>query len=194
MTIELDERSDRMFEIAAATCGGPPAWRQRKTVEARGLLALTRQAGPSRMETLLLDLSGDLRAIFKLHVPVALEPGPDGRMRTAPEAVLGMVYPEVALSGPVPGFSVMTLLYPVGAWYSTVGTARGQHMCLGASIPTSMPMTELILLAYGTLSLQVVQLDPENPLGVMNPAAARWWQQPDNRKLIPLTRETFIHA
>jgi len=40
------------------------------------------------------------------------------------------------------------------------------------------------------LSMQTVMIDERDSAGVLNSAAAKWWQQNLNR--IPLTREPFI--
>lgn len=187
----LSDRSRALYDFAASTAGGAAGWRQRKKVEARLLLELAERAGPKRLDVLLLDLAEDLRTVVRLGVPVPLRPGPDGSLPTAPAAVLGVGYPRLALTRPVPGFAFVTLLEPSrGAFHPNIGRVRGQRLCLGSELPPGIPVTELILLSYGLLSLQSVTLDPDDAAGVMNDEAARWWQQNTDR--IPLTREAFI--
>ena len=189
--VVLSDQRQRMLDSATAVSRGPDRWRTRKAYEARRLLALDQVAGPTRMELQTLELEVDLRAAIKLHVPVALQPDEKGRLRTASSAVVGLVYPQVALAVPLPGFAVMCLMEPShGAWYAQVGAALGQRMCLGVTIPVNIPVTELILTAYQLLSLQAVQLDPGDGAGVMNSAAAEWWVR--NRGQIPLSREPFL--
>ena len=48
---------------------------------------------------------------------------------------------------------------------------------------------DLVLMAYGALSLQTTQFSLADPAGVLNPEAARWFQA--NPTHIPLTREPF---
>ncbi len=138
-----------------------------------------------------LDLHAELRTEVRLHVPVALQPGEDDTLRFADEAVLGIIYPHLILSAPLPGFSLVTLLQPAeGAFYPNCGTATGQRLCLGAQIPTSTPLTEIVLLSWGLLSGQNVMLNPDDHAGVMNGEAAFWFQTHTNA--LPLTREPFL--
>jgi hypothetical protein len=184
-------KHQRLLQMAERSCAGAAGWRQRKLVEARKLLELAELAGPRRMSVEMLDLSGDLRAAVRLHTPVPMEPGPDGRLGCAEEAVVGIHYPRLALSVALPGLAFATLLEPrTGAFHPNIGRVRGQRLCLGAELPAGIPVTELVLLSYGLLTLQSVTLDPDDSAGVMNGKAARWWQA--NTKLIPLSREPFI--
>ena len=188
--IELSERHGRMLELATESMQGSSPWKARKTSEAHDLLALAQCAGSSRMEVLTLDLQADLRTVVKLHVPVALTPGENGEIRLAEEAVLGVAYPSVILTVPLPGFAAVSLLYPTGVHYPNIGNARGQRICFGANLPVGMPVSELIVSSYGVLSLQQVMLDPADAAGVMNVEAAVFWQS--NQQHIPLTKEPFL--
>jgi hypothetical protein len=51
-------------------------------------------------------------------------------------------------------------------------------------------LRDILLMAYGALTLQSVQLNPGDAAGVMNPAASDWWIH--NLHRLPLTREPFI--
>ncbi len=145
-------------------------------------------AGPKRMAVEMLDLDGDLRAKVRLTVPVALRPDADGKLRTADRAVLGIVYPPLALRSALPGFALVGLLSPTcGAWYPN---EAGGRLCLGATIPPGIPVTELVLSSFLLLSGQSIMLDPDDGAGIMNPAAAAWWQS--NLALLPLTSEAFL--
>ncbi len=187
----LSPAHTQMLEGAQAVSRGPDPWKARKRSEARQLLALAQLAGENRMQVLGLDLAEDLRAVFRLDAPVALRPGPDGALRVARGAVIGLVYPRSILAAPPPGTSLLSLLYPPrGAWYPNIGAFMGQPMCLGTFLPSGIPASELVLLAWGLLTLTNVMLDPGDAAGVMNLAAAEWWMA--NRALMPLTREPFL--
>ncbi len=188
--IELSDRHGRMLELATESMHGSSTWQARKASEAHDLLALAQCAGSSRMEVLTLDLQADLRTVVKLHVPVALTPGEKGEIRLADEAVIGVAYPHLILNVPLPGFAAVSLLYPTGVHYPNIGNARGQRLCFGTNLPMGMPVSELILAAYGVLTLQQVMLDPADVAGVMNVEAALFWQS--NQQHIPLTKEPFL--
>ena len=187
---ELNPQHQKVLTLAAASMQGPESWKTRKIAETHNLLALAECAGPSRLEVLTLDLAMDLRTVIKLHVPVALKPDAQGELRTASEAVLGLNYPQMIRAVPLPGFAVVSLLFPPLAWYPNIGSTRGQRICLGTNLPTGIPVTELVIAAYSALSLQTVNLDPADAAGVMNVSAAEWWQA--NQHLMPLTSEPFI--
>ena len=82
-------------------------------------------------------------------------------------------------SGPLAAFSLASQRESIG-----------QVLCLGLSLPAGIRVTDLVILAYGALSMQTIQLDEGDSAGVLNPAAAAWWQL--NRRLIPLSRDSFI--
>jgi hypothetical protein len=65
-----------------------------------------------------------------------------------------------------------------------------QPLCLGARLPAGIRVKELVLMAYGALSMQTVMIDELDPAGVLNPVAARWWQANTDR--IPLSRAAFL--
>ncbi len=190
---EVTLRSDlqRMMDRAAASAGGDPLWRARKLAEGRDLLALSQVCPPGRMVVQTLDLHDDLRAAVSLRVPVPLSPGPDGRLRTADHALVGLVYPRALIAQPVPGTSLACLLWPAHeAFHPNIATQRGQALCFGTQVPVGFPARELVLGAYALLGLQNVMLDPEDPAGVLNERAATWWQA--RQDLIPLTKTPFF--
>ncbi|MHC4101174.1 MAG: hypothetical protein ACYS15_12140 [Planctomycetota bacterium] len=188
--VELTGPYRMLYDQAAETAGGQGGWLSRKKFEARKLLALA-QIAESRMDVQMLDLLDDLCAMIRLTVPVPLTPDADGALRVANGAVLGLAYPQVALSSPIPGYAPVTLLSPShGAWHPNIGTARGQRLCLGASLPAGIPASEIVLLSYGLLTMQSVMLDPDDSAGVMNAEAASFWQA--RLDDIPLSDEPFL--
>jgi len=189
--VELTGPYRALYDHAVETAGGQGGWLSRKKFEARKLLALAQIAGSGRMDVRILDLVDDLRAVIGLTVPVPLTPDADGALRVANGAVLGVAYPQVALSSPIPGYAPVTLLSPEhGAWHPNIGTARGQRLCLGTSLPAGIPVSEIVLLSYGLLSMQSVMLDPDDSAGVMNAEAASFWQA--RLGDIPLSDEPFL--
>jgi hypothetical protein len=187
--VVLDHEVQAQLDGAAAMAGGEPSWRARKRAEAHRLLALARIAGPQRLAVHMLDLADEFRAVVRLNTPVAMTPDPNGALRVADGAVLGIRYPQQALAQPMPGFAFVRLLSPpVGAWYPNL---CAEHLlCLGASMPAGIPVTELVLGSWGLLTMQSVMLDPSDHAGVMNADAAAWWSE--HADLMPLTAEPFL--
>jgi hypothetical protein len=192
--VELTGPYRAVFESASALASGPGEWLGRKRSEAQSLMAMAQIAGPGRMGVQVLDLRDDLCAIFRLTVPVALAPEGSGPLRVANAALLRLMYPQIALSTPMPGFAPVSLIAPGPAWHPNIGTVHGQRLCLGATLPRGIPVSEIVLLSYALLAMQSVMLDPDDSAGVMNPEAAAWWQEPRNLELIPLTNEPFLAA
>ena len=189
--VELGPRDREWLDAVARDAGGPLPWRMRKQVEARDLLALDEIAPPGRMRIDLIDPAEALRVLLLLAVPVPLQPAEDGALRLADHALLGITYPQEALVQSLPGYAFVQLLAPAGIWHPNVAFHPTQLLCLGAQLPPGIRLTELVLLAYGALSLQTVTLDEMDPAGVLNGDAARWWQQ--NLDRIPLTKRAFLH-
>lgn len=189
--IMLTPISRARLDMASADNRGDGPWRARKTSEARKLLALEQLAGPTRMQVRSLDLEQDLRAAVWLDVPVAMTPSPDGTLNVVQGAVVGIVYPRVILTMPLPGFALVSLVEPAaGAYYPNLGASRGQRLCLGESLPVGIPVSELVLLAHGLLTMQSIMLDPADGAGVMHVEAAHYWAA--NKDRIPLTRKPFL--
>ncbi len=191
--VPLSSLNQRRLEQVSAELGGEAPWRDRKKSEARQLLALEQLAGSSRMRVTSLDVEQDLRAAVWLDVPVAMTPAPDGTLNVVRGAVIGIVYPQVILSMPLPGFALVCLVEPAsGAYYPNVGASRGQRMCLGATLPVGIPVSELVLLSYGLLTGQTVMLDTSDSAGVMHVDAAHYWSA--NQDKMPLSSTPFLSA
>jgi hypothetical protein len=186
--VELTEQNRRLLERALLSAGGPPAWRGRKRAEARDLLALGQISG--RLTVQYLDLREALRVAVLVRVPVPLLTPECPDLALADRAALGLTYPHHALREQLPGYAFIQILAPEGVWHANVAPDRVQPLCLGTRLPAGVRTTELVLMAYAALSLQAVQIDEWDSAGVMNPAAARWWQA--NAGRIPLTRAPFL--
>lgn len=186
--VVLSPEHQRGLEEAVKAAGGPPAWKHRKQAEARDLLALA-QIAP-RLQVGWIDLATDLRALLLLRVPVPCRPGAAGDLVIERQAVLGLTYPQAALRQPLPGYSFLQVLAPADVWHANVAFGPVRPLCLGAALPANVRVKELVLMAYGALSMQTVQIDEQDPAGVMNPEAARWWQA--NAGRAPLTRAPFL--
>jgi hypothetical protein len=189
--VTLTAERQAQLDQAAAGAAGPAVWRQRKLAEARDLLALSQIAPPGRFTVEHLDLDEALRALLLLAVPVPCRPGGEGPLLVERRAMLGLHYPEAALRQVMPGYAFVHVLVPFAVWHANVAPIpEGQAVCLGAQLPAGVRAKELVLMTYGALSMQTVMIDPGDPAGVLNAAAARWWQ--DNLDRVPLTRTPFL--
>ena len=177
-----------LLELAQKICGGPAACRHRLIAEAHDLLVLAQLSG--RLLVHWLDLTAGLRAKVELDVPVPCLPDPAGPLQVVPRALLGVIYPPEAMLMPQPGYAFVRVLQPRPVWHSNVSPDHNQVLCLGPQLPAGMPLKEIILMTYGALTMQTTQLDLLDAAGLLNPAAADWWQRNTNR--IPLTREPFL--
>ena len=186
--VVLSDSRQRLYEEAVKDCSGSVAWRKRKQAEARDVLALSQIA--SRFEVSFLDLRESLRAVAVLHAPVPMSPDGQGKLRIAPLALLGIIYPEEATRRPLPGVGSVQLLQPVGIFHPNAHGQNPQVLCLGGTLPVSIQLKEIVLMSYALLTLQTVMLDEGDPAGVMNAEAARYFQERMN--LVPLTREPFL--
>jgi hypothetical protein len=186
--VVLSDSRKRLHEEALRDCAGSMAWRKRKEAEARDLLALSEIT--SRFEVGFLDLRESLRAMAVLHAPVPLCPDGQGKLRIAPFALLGITYPEEAVRRPLPGYGSVQLLQPSGVFHPNGHPQSPQLLCLGAALPVSIQLKEIVLMSYALLTLQTVMLDEMDPAGVMNREAARYFQE--RMHLVPLTREPFL--
>jgi hypothetical protein len=152
-------------------------------------LRLTEIAPEGRIGIDWIDLRGALRTPIYLGVPVPCRPRPDGELTIVQGAVLGLTYPPEAVRSSLPGSAFLQILVPHGVWHANVG-GPGQSLCLGARLPAGIRTRELVIMAYGALSMQSVQIDEYSAAGVMNLEAATWWQH--NRARIPLTRTPIL--
>jgi len=189
-SVELNKRNEAMLKAAAAGSLGSPMWRARKYAEAREILALSQIA--DRFRIFEIRMHTDLLAVAELHVPVPCLEGPDRPLQVAPKALVGLKYAEAVLSEAVPGTAFVQVLAPMGVWHANVARGFGQPVCLGPAMPLGIPLREIVILTYGALSMQTVQLDPSDAAGVLNAEAAQYWQV--NHDRIPLTRAAFLSA
>jgi hypothetical protein len=188
--VRLSAEHQRMLDEAVGRAGGPPVWRRRKQAEARDLLALAQLA--PRLKVGWIDLGVDLRALLFLRSPVPCRPGGAGDLVVEPQAVLGLTYPEEALRQAMPGYSFLQVLAPADVWHANVAFGPVRPLCLGGALPAGVRVKELVLMAYGALSMQTVQIDEQDAAGVLNGAAALWWQQ--NTAHAPLSRAPFLSS
>ena len=188
-SVALDAPYASLLQLATVTCGGSTMWRNRKQTEAHEVLALAQVT--RRIKVLGLDLREALRVHFLMRAPVACLPDPAAELRVEPCAELGLCYPESAVVMPQPGFSFISLLRPSHAWHPNIAPMDlGQRICLGPQLPSSTRVREIIFLTYHALTLAAAQFNPLDSAGVMNGAAAEWFQR--NPERIPLTKEPFF--
>jgi hypothetical protein len=172
----------------AAESRGSPSWRRRKSAELADLLKLVDLAPRLTLER--VSVVTDLRAVVRMQCAVPRLPDPEGELVVAREAVLGLIYPEEAIRSPQPGYAFVEILEPSDVWLAVVPATGPQRLCLGASLPVGLPLREIVLAAYGALTMQNFLIDERDPAGVMNRKAALWWQQ--RTDLIPLSRVPFL--
>lgn len=187
--VELSAANRLFLEQAHGASGGDPAWRARKKREATELLALSQIAPPGRLFVEALDMRESLRAVVSLGVPVPCRPNEKNELRLAKAALLGIQYPQEAVRQMLPGPAFVQILAPADVWLPQV-RQPDQPLCLGVKLPAGIRVRSLVLMAYGALSMQAIQLDEFDSAGVFNSEAARWWQQ--NMRRVPLTRAAFL--
>lgn len=187
--VKLNAQHERVMGFAAATCRGPVEWQNRKLAETHDLLALSQISYRLRVEW--IDLFDAMRVSLIMKVPVPCLPNPNQPVQIETHARLGLTYRREAIFTPQPGYSFINILWPPFVWIASVAFDPRQPLCLG-QLPKNIPVKELILLAYGALSLQSVQIDIFDSLGTLNPSGAEYWQR--NIENIPLTHEPFIAA
>jgi hypothetical protein len=192
--VPLAPDEERFLASARASCGGPAVWRERMLAEGRETFALSRFSG--RFTVLAMDLQEEFHAMLSMRVPLPLRLPGENTLTMADEARLGLTYRAENLRLPSPGFAFVQILAPAHVWHPQVAAHPSgiQALCLGAQLPAGVRVRELLLMTYGALAMQSVQLDAADAAGVMNPEAARWWLLPANRRRIPLTREPFVRA
>lgn len=174
-----------------ATCGGSTIFAQRKAKEIYEIFALAQVS--ERITVLALDAREALRIQFLMRAPVPYLPDPAGELKIAPCAELGLCYTEAAITEPQPGYNFISVLRPLAVWHpNCTSVAFGQKLCLGPQLPAATRVREIIFLTYQALTLAAAQFNPLDPAGVMNAAAAEWYQR--NPERIPLTKEPFIYA
>jgi hypothetical protein len=181
-----------IYDRVAPAAAGPEPWRQRKLAAARELLALAQVS--LRLVIQFLDLATTLRAVFLLRVPVPCRRGGEGPLFIEPAAQVALTYRMEAATASQPGYSFIEILAPRDVHHPNIAPSHlppgAQVLCLGPSLPAGIKVVDLVLMAYGAISLQTVQFSLADPAGLLNPAAALWFQA--NPGAIPLTREAFL--
>ncbi len=104
--------------------------------------------------------------------------------------MLGLIYREESFRKPTPGYAFIQVLTPRPCWHANISDDPIQVLCLGPQLPAGIRVKDLVLMTYGALSMQTVQFDELDPVGVLNRDAALWWQQ--TTVPIPLSKEPFL--
>jgi hypothetical protein len=168
-----------------------PVWRSFAVRPLAEVMLLAGRAGPLRLRLEFIEIcAAAVRLIVAMKVPVPVRAG-DGPVEISEQALLAVSYPREAMIHALPGLGVVQVLSPLGIFHPNIG-GPGQQICLGASLPARIRLSELIFMCYGALSLQSVNFDAMDPLGVMNGAAAEWWGR--NRSQVPLTRASLLSS
>lgn len=192
--VPLTPGQEGLLEELRHLAGAGPVIRERLVAEARDLCALENLTRGRRLRVQGLNTAGgDLRAILEMRVPVAvMDPDGDGEVRIEPTALLLLMYPGEAIRQPIAGTRFVAVARPVGLWHPNASPQAPHGLCLGPRLPAGIRVAEVLLLAYQALAMQGIsrELDVLNPAGVLQPAAARWWQSRAHR--LPLSREPFL--
>jgi len=186
--VSLNAQNQRLMDFAAATCRGPVEFANRLLCEAHNVLALGQIS--DRLQCEWIDLSDAMRVSLTMKVPVPCLPNPHQPVQIATHARLGLTYRREAIFTPQPGYSFINILWPPFVWHSNVAFDPRQPLCLGPKLPANVPATELLVQSFLALSLQAISLDMFDSGGVLNPAAAQFFQR--RTDLVPLTREPFV--
>ena len=188
--VQLSGQNQGLLESALREASGDAAWRARKQAEARDLLGLSEIAPPGRLTVAWLDLREDLRALLLMNVPVPCRPDSNNRLRVATHAVLGFTYRAEVVRQPQPGHVFFQILRPYEVWLPDV-RQPDQALSVAGLVPAGTPAKSLIVMAYGALSMQSLQLDFGDPTGVFNVVVARWWEQ-NAARYVPLSDTPFL--
>ena len=177
--------------LESTGCGGPEPYRKRKLQAGHQLLALAQIS--ERLWIQFLDLSGVFRAVFVMKVPVPCRRGGTGPLLIAPAAQLALSYRPEAMVTAQNGSSFFEILEPRDVFHANVAPSYrppgAQVLCLGPQLFAGIQLVDLVLMAYGAISLQTTQFSLTDPAGLFNAEAAQWFQA--NPSSIPLTREPF---
>src|SRR5262249_15113836 len=142
----LDAGRHRRLEEALGRSEGDAPFRHRKAHDAHELLALEASAPPDRLRVLGLDLRRDFRAMVALAVPIPRRPGPDGALRLADCAIVGLVYPREAAFQPLSGLAFLQILEPHDVFHPQA--APDGRFCLGPSLPAGIRVVNILALTY----------------------------------------------
>ena len=184
--VPLPPEREALLRGLCEACQGSPAWRARKSAEARDLLALETIA--PRLVVLALDLTTELLAIVRMDVTVPCLP--NAEFVEVGQVDLALRYPEQILHGPLPGYALVGILAPRSVWHPNISADQAQRLCLGANVPKGYPLREAVLGSYAALTLQSLTLDESDSAGIMNGAALTYWN--DHQARIPLSKAAFL--
>jgi hypothetical protein len=183
--VPLEPDAAERLRAAASAMRGDAPWKCRMLSEAHDLLALA-QIAPTRVAVADLSLGDDLRAFVTMTCPVPCR-APGGPVEIAEAAQIGLAYPRAALYDPAA--VLVQVLSPRYVFLGNVHPETGV-VCLGTRVTAAIPVKQLLLMTFATLTAQTVVLDPADYAGVFHPEAARWWWE--HRNDLPLTREPFL--
>jgi hypothetical protein len=189
--VKLAPPYQAIYDQVAPGAAGPEPWRQWKLGGAHSLLASAQVSG--RLVPQFLDLTDAFRAVFLMRVPVPCRRGGEGPLFIEPVAQLALTVRPEALTAAQPGYSFIEILAPRDVHHPNVAPSHvppgAQVLCLGPSLK-GCKIVDLVLMAYGAISLQTVQFSLSDSAGLLFPAAALTLQS--NGCPIPLTREPFL--
>jgi hypothetical protein len=187
--VALLPRNQEWLQQVKESSLGPAPWRARKIPEVRDLLALAQIA--DRMTVLEIDATTELRAVVRMRAPAPCMPPGAKDLVVADRVDLALFYPEAILRGPLPGMAIVEIVEPRSVFHANVGgIGLSQRLCLGVNVPRGYPLREAVLASYAALAMQSVMVDELDPGGVLNRAAAKWWQSNTDR--IPLSTAPFL--
>jgi hypothetical protein len=195
--VQLSENHQAMLQFAAPDHQQTDPLLVRMVNEARDVLALSEIAPPGRLRIDWIDISGSTLAIVMLmRVVVPRVPDSANQLRLGQLVRLGLTYPRAAISQVLPGTAFFDVIQPLDGWHPSISipgpAAPIPRLCLGPELMAGIRCVDLILMAYGALCMQTLQIDERDPAGVMNIQAALWWQQ--NLHRLPLSTTPFLQA
>src|SRR5262245_42440087 len=117
-TVTLTPDKQRILDKVAPGATGPEPWRRRQLSAGHELLAIDQITG--RTELLFLDLTGPLRAVIRMRVPVPTRRDGTGPLTIAPMAVLGLTLRPEYVSSRQPGTSFFEVLEPRHVYHAHV--------------------------------------------------------------------------
>jgi hypothetical protein len=188
LTQRLSPEDEARVAAVSDAMLGPAPWQARKRVDLHELAALADRS--PRLRIASMDGRTELRVGLEMIVPVPCRPQADGPVVVAQRALIGIRYPAEALLTPRPGTDFVTVLAPRAVFAPNIAPGVDQRLCLGASLPAGIPLREIVLASYAALSMQTVMMDPQDPSGLLNHQAARYWQE--HAADLPLTRASLL--
>ena len=184
-----DAKRGKLAELSAralARNGGGRAWRQWKQKSIEAVIELIVQS--PRMSLLELNLEGDLQAAFEIRCPVPRWPEGD-RLIIGDCVVCHLLYEDQWRFESPPGWGPVGVLYPHDLFHSNMIPHLRGAVCLGDLPPNSQPK-QLILAAFDALTLQSINTDESDPVGVLNPSASEFYRR--HQEYLPLTRAGLL--